>query len=437
MVTFKINVPKSTINDIISIIHPVWQGKFMNKLIWLLSWRYIKGIRTEKNISVMLITCFIAIFIGAFALALVASVMNGFERATCQKLRSIHADVIVRAPSGHSFNFDKMQKQIFNNVPGIKAASPSSYKQVILQKESSESISNAVFLKAINPGLEKNTTTLERHLLDSSVSLETVLKNNQIIIGKTLAHDLDIKIGDSLNLLFISDKNIANHRVHLSHHPTTVSAIFSTGIEEFDAGIVYGSFNLLHELYPGHGIEQINIRLDNNSQEISVINTLKKEYRLEAHSWKDFYKPLVHALKLEKYAMILILVLIALVAIMNIISVIFMQIIKKRSDIALLLSMGMHHRSIVILFIYIGMGVASIACLCGLSAAYGVGLLLEKYPFIPLPDTYYTEYLPIYMEWRIFMGVFMLILLFSLLASYIPASNIKSLQAARILRFEG
>lgn len=385
----------------------------------------------------MLITCFIAIFIGAFALALVASIMNGFERATCQKLRSIHADVIVRAPSDHSFNFDKMQKQIFNNVSGIKAASPCTYKQVILQKEGSESISNAIFLKAIDPALEKNTTTLEKHLLDSSVSLEALLKNNQVIIGKTIAQDLDIKVGDSLNLLFISDQNIANHKVHLSNHTTAISAVFSTGIEEFDAGMVYGSFNLLQELYPAQGVQQINIRLDNDDHELKVINTLKKEYHLEAHSWKDYYKPLVHALKLEKYAMIVILVLIALVAIMNIISVIFMQIIKKRSDIALLLSMGMHHRSIASLFIYIGMGIAGIACLCGLSTAYGVGLLLEKYPFIPLPDTYYTEYLPIYMEWWIFLGVFMLILLFSFLASYIPASNIKSLQAARILRFEG
>lgn len=409
----------------------------MNKLIWLLSWRYIKGIHTEKNISVMLATCFVAIFIGTFALTLVASIMNGFERATCQKLRSIHSDIIIRAPAGHSFNFDKMQKNVFNNVAGITATSPSTYKQVIIQKEGDDSMSNALFLKAIDPLLEKKTTTLEKHLIDSSASLESLLKNNQIIIGNTLAQDLQLKPGDTINLLFIADHNISNHKIHLSNHQTTISGIFNTGIEEFDAGIVYGSFNLLHELYPDQGIQQINVQLAKDVDETNVIHQLKKEFNLQAYSWKDYYKPLVHALKLEKYAMIVILALIALIAIMNIISVIFMQIVKKRSDIALMLSMGMRHHAISSLFISMGLSITSIACLCGLCAAYCVGLLLEKYPIIPLPETYYTEYLPIHMEWWIFVGVFMLMLLFSLLASYIPAMNIKSLQAARILRFEG
>lgn len=408
----------------------------MNKLIWLLSWRYIKGIRTEKNISVMLITCFLAIFIGTFALALVASIMNGFERATCQKLRSIHSDIIIRAPAGQSFNFDKIQN-VFKKIAAISAASPSSYKQVILHKEGSDSVSNALFLKAIDPALEKETTTLSQHLLDSSASLESLLKNNHIIIGNTLAQDLDVSVNDTINLLFIAEQNVSNHKIQLSNHRATIAGIFNTGVEEFDTGIVYGSFHLLHEIYPDHGIQQINIRLANDADETKIIDQLRKEFKLEAHSWKDYYKPLVHALKLEKYAMIVILSLIALVAIMNIISVIFMQIIKKRSDIALLLSMGMHHRAIVSLFIYIGLCVTSIASICGLSVAYAVGLLLEKYPFISLPDTYYTEYLPIHMEWWIFLGVFILMLIFSFLASYIPAANIKSLQTAHILRVEG
>lgn len=413
------------------------QGLIMNKLIWLLSWRYIKGIRTENNISVMLLTCFIAIFIGSFALALVASIMNGFERATCQKLRSIHSDIIMHAPSGQSLNFAAIKKKIAHHFTEIKQASPSSYKQIIIQKDGVQTLSNALFLKAIDPLLEKDTTTIEQALIKNSPPLNTILKDNTIIIGKTLAQDLGLRQGDLVHLLFIADQNVSGHKINLSSHDAYVAGIFDTGIEEFDAGIVYGTFELLQNLFPDEGIQQINISLIDSTNETVVINKLKKEFGLTTHSWKDYYKPLVQALKLEKYAMILILILIALVAIMNIISIIFMQIIKKRGDIALLLSIGMPHNAIQKLFIGIGVGITLIASLIGLLSAYIVGLILQKYPLIQLPDTYYMTHLPIHMEWWIFMGVFALMFIFSFLASYVPSMNIRSLKAAEILRFEG
>ncbi len=384
----------------------------------------------------MLATCMIAIFIGSFALALVASIMNGFERATCQKLRSIHADIIMRAPTGQSLDFDKIKKNIGQSFNGIDAISPSTYKQVILQKKGSDSLSNALFLKAVDPGLEKKTTTIEHNLLDTHATLNDLLKDQKIIIGNTLAQELDVHVGDCVNLLFIADHSLSN-KITLSNKEVIVSGIFCTGIDEFDAGLAYGSFSLLHTLYPEEGIQQINISLKNDSLEQETITQLKQQFGLSTLSWKDFYKPLVQALKLEKYAMIVILALIALVAIMNIISVIFMQIIKKRTDIALLLSMGMEHHAIQKLFITIGLGITLIASVAGLLTAFGIGLILQKYPFIKLPDTYYTSHLPIHMEWWIFMGVFLLMLVFSYIAAWVPSRNIKSLHAAQILRFEG
>lgn len=385
----------------------------------------------------MLTTCMIAIFIGSFALALVASIMNGFERATCQKLRSIHADIIMRAPAGQSLDFDKIKRTIGLSFNGIDAISPSTYKQIILQKKGTGSLSNALFLKAVDPRLEKKTTTIERNLLETNVPLEDLLNDHKIIIGNTLAQELEVKAGDSVNLLFIADHALSNHKITLSNKEVVVSGIFCTGIDEFDAGLAYGSFDLLQTLYPEEGIQQINISLTNDSPEEETINQLKQQFGLSTLSWKDFYKPLVQALKLEKYAMIVILALIALVAIMNIISVIFMQIIKKRTDIALLLSMGMEHHTIQKLFITIGLGITIIASYAGLLTAFGIGLILQKYPFIKLPDTYYTSHLPIHMEWWIFIGVFFLMLIFSYFAAWVPSRNIKSLQAAQILRFEG
>ena len=74
----------------------------MNNLTLLITWRYILGARSDKNISIMMLICFLGIFIGAFALALVASIMNGFEKVTHRKLQGIHSQLIMnRSPVIH------------------------------------------------------------------------------------------------------------------------------------------------------------------------------------------------------------------------------------------------------------------------------------------------------------------------------------------------
>ena len=410
----------------------------MNKLSLLITWRYLLGARTEKNISIMVLICFLGIFIGAFALALVASIMNGFEKATHQKLRSIHAQIIMRS-LGNELDADKISEVLKSEFPEIQSFSPSSYKQIIIQKPGSQEITNAVILKAIDPTMEEKTSSIGEKIIQgigNTKSLTALVGDDRIVIGKKLAETLGLKVGDTIDLLYISDQ-IKNRKITLSKKDVQVSGIFSTGIEEFDSNLILGSFFLLNSLFDQSGVNQFNIQLKPNVSEKETIAKLKNRFGLDVFSWKELYPALVAALKLEKYAMFFILALITLVASMNIISLIFMQIIQKRPDIAIFQAMGMHNRDIIKLFMFMGVGLSAIAATAGLIAAYIFGLILEKYPFITLPDTYYVSHLPVQMEWYIFLLVFALIIGMSILATWIPARNIRSVDAAHVLRFEG
>jgi lipoprotein-releasing system permease protein len=411
----------------------------MNKLSLLITWRYLLGARTEKNISIMVLICFLGIFIGAFALALVASIMNGFEKATHQKLRSIHAQIIMRS-LGNELDADKISEVLKSEFPEVQSFSPGSYKQIIIQKPGSQEITNAVVLKAIDPAMEEKTSSISDKIIQgtgNTKSLTALVHDDQIVIGKKLAETLGLKIGDPVDLLYISQDQIKSRKITLSKKDVLVSGIFSTGIEEFDSNLVLGSFSLMNNLFDQLGINQFNIQLKPNVSEQETITKLKRRFGLDVFSWKELYPALVAALQLEKYAMFFILALITLVASMNIISLIFMQIIQKRPDIAIFQAMGMHNADIIKLFMLIGIGLSAIAATAGLIAAYIVGLVLEKYPFITLPDTYYVSHLPVQMEWYIFALVLALIICMSILATWIPARNIRSVDAAHVLRFEG
>jgi len=114
-----------------------------------------------------------------------------------------------------------------------------------------------------------------------------------------------------------------------------------------------------------------------------------------------------------------------------------MQITQKRPEIAILSAMGMNHTAISTIFFYIGMIISICASVSGICAAICASWLLEKYPFIQLPDAYYVTSLPVHMTWQIIVSVFSVVLFFSFFATWLPIRRIKTINVSQVLRFEG
>lgn len=410
----------------------------MLKLIALIAWRYLRKSH-EKNISFMIALCFFGIFMGTFALALVTCIMNGFEKVTQKKLQGIHSQLIMRSSHNQSLDIQKIYPVLEKEFFQIKSYSPTNFKQLLLHNKSTNSVSNALVMKIIDPLLEPQVSTIQNYIVKSNNEpqlLANVLDKNSIIIGNKLAQELDLKIGDSVELLLISQQEITGKKISFTSYTVFISALFCTGIEEFDNGLLLGSFELAKKVFSESDTTQINIQLKANVSENEVIQKLQTRFGLQVFSWKELYPALVSALKLEKYAMFFILALITLIASLNIISLITLNIIQKKSDIAIYHAMGMHRNSIIAIFMFISMVISIIASVLGLLSAYGIGLLLEKYPFITLPDSYYVSHLPITMELPIFIITFLLVVIITFIASLISCRNIKSIHVAHILRSE-
>ena len=107
-------------------------------------------------------------------------------------------------------------------------------------------------------------------------------------------------------------------------------------------------------------------------------------------------RSLFAALKLEKIAMFIILTLIILVAAFGIASTLFMMVMKKTRDIAILKSMGATRQSIMQIFIINGLVIGGLGTIGGLGLGLGLCAILKKYQFIKLPqDVYYISTLPV------------------------------------------
>jgi len=413
----------------------------MSSITLLLAWRYLRGTTQEKNISVMALICFIGIMIGACALALIVSVMNGIEKVTHAKMQTIHPQLYLSG-RGQQLNLQQLDTVLKTEFPQIGATSPSSIKQVIVQNEDGvdDDATTVVLIKGIDPLNEAKVTGLEDKITTQPTehpTLATLITGNRVLIGAKMAKELNLKVGDTIKLLYADEeKQTRQNKVALDESHAVVAATFNTGIDEFDNGLMICSLDFLNELFPETGAQQLSITLKSGADEQTTIAQLRKRLDLHVYSWQDLYPALVSALKLEKYAMFFILILITLVASMNIISLLFMLITQKRGDIAILRALGASNTIIQRIFLLIGLGIAALAAICGLILAFILGSILDRYPFITLPDCYYMTYLPIKMDIPIFALVFIVIMLLSFIATWAPARATQTINIAQVLRFE-
>ena len=406
------------------------------KLPFLLAYKFI--LKTDqKDISIMIKICFFSILIGTFSLALVAAIMNGFEKATHDKLQGIHSDLLIRAGTDSSLDHDKISELLKTEFKDeVTNFAATSMHQLIIRNDSQDK-SRLVGIKAIEPAKEINVTIISQKIIEpENVEFTKLFGSNAVIIGQSLADSLNLKIGDKISLLYAQETNVKRNKLTLDKYEAKVTGIFKTGIEDFDENIVITDFQLFNKIFPDIEIQEIGLKLKNKKDQAIVIQKLKNRTGLDVYSWKDLYPAIVSALILEKYAMIFILALIVLVACMNLISLLFMYITQKKSQIAILLSMGSTRNTIIQTFTILGLLLSLSASLLGLLLAMIASYLLQHYPFIKLPDVYYVTHLPAQMDWQIATIVIAISIVLSLFAVYLPTRMIKNINISNILKFE-
>ncbi len=378
----------------------------IQKNFLLIALRYLRTNQKDASISSMIKICFLGIFIATCALALVVCIMEGFEHATHQKMQSIYPDLILDA-RGNEIDIEALRPILQEEQYHIAQISEQRLGQALLYNNEYAS-PTVIYLRGIEPNHEEAVTSLSLKtvLPQKNNSLQNMIHDNKIFIGKKLSQQLHLNVQNEAKLLYSNDEP-EQLTITFQQTPITVGGIFKTGIDDFDSNLVFCSAKLFDSLFPDQGISQVYIKLTDKKHGQLTCQLLQKRLNVAVYSWKNLYPALVSALKLEKYAMFFILLLIVLIASMNVISLIFMYVTQKKKEIALLISFGMPLYKIRRIFIFISLYISFFATTTGLALAYCVGLLVQTYPIITLPDeAYITTHLPIRLDPAIFCVIF-------------------------------
>jgi lipoprotein-releasing system permease protein len=404
----------------------------------LIALRNLKPKRKEGFLKVISIFSFIGIMLGVAILIIVMSVMNGFRTELTNKILGFNPHIIIK-PYNEIKIDTQFREQLKKKFSDIGILNSYSGEGVVINNN----YAKGLMIKGLDQENEKNLIFLKKILIEGK---SHKIKKGQIIVGKELAIELNLSVGDKINLL--SSVYIITPFGGLPKQETySVGGIFSSGFYEFDKNVVF--LNLKETLHFFDKTKRdINLEVyltnplkaDEIKDKIELMNN-----NFYVYSWIDLNKSFFSALKVERNVMFIILTLIIIVAAFNIISGLTILIKNKTKEIAILKTLGLSNRSIIKSFFLTGFTIGFIASVSGIV----IGVLfseniesirvflsyilnVEIFP----SDVYFLDELPSEINSFSIMIIFIFSLITTTIASLIPAIAISKMNTIKALKYE-
>ena len=353
--------------------------------------RYLKARRKQAFISVISGFGVLGVMLGVMTLIIVLGVMNGFERDLKDKILGTVSHLVVLNHSSRTLTgWPELMSRI-KAFDGIKAVTPYIYGQAML---SSRGRVRGVIVRGIDVDSAGGVISLPNYLQSGSIHQLATTSDGMhgIIVGKELAMANSLRDGDLVQLISPQGKRTPIGAVPKVQN-FRVTGIFKSGMYEFDANLVYMDLNEAQKFFEmGDGVTGIEVALEDIYAAPKIGNRIEVSlgHHYWTRTWKDMYRNLFSALKLEKIAMFIILTFIVLVAAFNIVISLIMLVMEKSRDIAILKALGATSDRIMRIFVVQGMVVGVVGTFLGAVAGIAGAALLARYPIIELPEEIYT-----------------------------------------------
>ena len=399
--------------------------------------RYLKAKRKQRFISVITIISVLGVMVGVMALVVVLSVMNGFSSDLMSKILGVNSHVLVLNLGGTFSGYQPVAEKV-EKMDGVVAVTPFVYTQVMLNNAGR--VSGAV-LRGVDPKTAGKVVSFDAMIKEGSLSSldESEKGVPGMIIGSELAKQIGAAPGSLVTVISPEGK-----LTPLGRTPNTqrfkVTAIFDSGMYEYDASMVYISLKEAQRfLALGDSVTGLELNVKEVYQADVIAKKIQKElgYPYWTKDWKLMNRSLFSALKLEKLTMFVILTMIVLVGALNIISTLVMVVMEKTRDVAILRAMGATAKSVMSIFMFQGILVGIVGTAAGLLSGLGICHLLSRYKFISLPsDVYYISKLPVQVVFSDVAVVAAAAVVISFLATLYPAWYASRLNPVESFRYE-
>ena len=355
--------------------------------------------------------------VGSFAIIISIAVMNGFENIVHQKLKGFEGDIRVFK--------DRFDPEL-EKIDGVEKIIPFMERKIVLQ---ANDVTRVVSMKAVD---EDIMPAFYEIFLRG-----TFPRAGEIILGQDLAYRLGTEIGQEVYASSPIDHTIGFTAPYKKRFK--ISGIFSTKILNYDDQLVFGTLVDGKMLFNRKKtIDGYDIKVD---REFSIDKIKKKINNMikpesSVISWDEQNKSLVDAMKIERYATIIVLSLIFVVSTFNLVSNLSLISIQKTREIGILLSMGAPRKSIHHIIMILGIKRAGIGAFLGFFVGFIIIIIQRQFSIIPLPtEVYFLDSLPMILYFNDIILVLLISYSFIFIASSISGKKLSQIDVKEALQW--
>ena len=408
----------------------------------LVGLRYLRARRRNRFISINSLVSMIGIAVGVWALIVVLSVMNGFQKEVRTRILGVASHVQISG-AGNRLSDWKSIAKLASQHEHVLATAPFVQAQAMLSN--GQAVRGAI-VRGIVPAEEEKVADLGSHMRMGKLE---ALKPGEfgVVLGSDLARGLQVLPSDKVAL--IAPQGLVTPAGVIPRlKQFTVVGIFEAGIADADSALALIDMRDAQTLYQlGNDVTGVRLKLDDLFVAPRVARDLLQALPPETYAvdWTRTHANFFRAVAIEKRMMFIILALIVLVAAINIISTLVVAVKDKQSDIAILRTLGAHPRSVMGIFIVQGMLMGVIGTLIGV--LLGVVTALNIDVIVPAIETvlgfkfldkgvYLIPELPSDLQSADVISISLMALALSFAATLYPSWSASRLNPAEALRYE-
>lgn len=411
---------------------------------FLMGWRYTRaGRATRRNgfISFISAASTLGIALGVWALIVVLSVMNGFQKEVRDRMLSVVSHIEIYEVFGEALPDPAAVMAQARQNPQVVAAAPFVSGQSLLVQGDAM---RGVMVRGIEPELEPGVTSMAA--VDDTALPRLKAGQFGVVLGSQLARAMGVQEGDTVTLVAPSGQ-ITPAGVAPRFKQVTVVGTFDSGHFEYDSTLVMMHVQDAAKIYRVEGPTGVRLKLRDLDRAAEVAEelrtTMQGDYLFV--DWGQQNRTWFAAVKVEKRMMSIILTLIILVAAFNLLVTLVMSVQDKRADIAILRTLGASPRSIMRIFVVQGAVVGVVGTvaglLVGLLTAFNVDPIVSfverlfNARLLP-PDIYFISHMPSDPQAANIVPVVLVSLLLVFLSTLYPSWRASRVNPAEALRYE-
>jgi lipoprotein-releasing system permease protein len=283
-------------------------------------------------------------------------------------------------------------------------------------------------------GRSYNATLFDDYLVEGRfIQFNDSTFSNEVMVSQRMAKKIGLKIDDLVISYFIMDPP-KTRRVK-------IVGIYNTGLDAFDSQMMVGDIGLVRQLngWESDQVGGYEVYLKDVADIVEADDSISTKLNVEIYTEKvdEKYLQIFDWLNLLTQNVNIFIWLILLVASFNMVSVLFILIMERTQMIGTFKALGASNGMIRRIFSYNGIQLVLKGLLVGNAIAIGFALLQDQFHLIPLDaENYYMDYVPIYWDWPVTIGLNFLTLLLVTFVLIIPTAIIARINPVKAIKFD-